>query len=62
MIDIPRAVDTLLALQHPQGGFCGGPGQAPHLLPTYAAICAFAIAGGPGENGGWEKIDRYVFV
>ncbi|KAK7682154.1 hypothetical protein QCA50_014741 [Cerrena zonata] len=53
-----RAVETLLGLQHPQGGFCGGPGQAPHLLPTYAAICAFAIAGGTGEDGGWEKIDR----
>lgn len=53
-----RARDTLLALQHPSGGFAGGPGQAAHLLPTYAAVCAMAIVGQPGEGGGWEKIDR----
>ncbi|KAI0350797.1 terpenoid cyclases/Protein prenyltransferase [Trametes cingulata] len=53
-----RTIDTLLALQHPDGGFSGGPGQAAHLLPTYAAVCAFAIVGRPGEGGGWESIDR----
>ncbi|KAI0086016.1 terpenoid cyclases/protein prenyltransferase alpha-alpha toroid [Irpex rosettiformis] len=53
-----RAIDTLLALQHPSGGFAGGPGQFPHLLPTYAAVCAMAIVGKGGEGGGWEKIDR----
>ena len=51
-------IDTLLALQHPDGGFGGGPGQAAHLLPTYASICAFAIVGRPGEGGGWDAIDR----
>ena len=51
-------IDTLLALQHPDGGFAGGPGQAAHLLPTYASVCAFAIAGQPGEGGGWDAIDR----
>ncbi|KAI0738353.1 terpenoid cyclases/Protein prenyltransferase [Daedaleopsis nitida] len=53
-----RTVETLLALQHPDGGFAGGPGQAAHLLPTYAAVCAFAIVGRPGEGGGWDAIDR----
>ncbi|OBZ72750.1 Protein farnesyltransferase subunit beta [Grifola frondosa] len=53
-----RAIETLLALQHPEGGFGGGPGQAAHLLPTYAAVCALAIVGRPGEGGGWEVIDR----
>ncbi|KAI0795986.1 terpenoid cyclases/Protein prenyltransferase [Abortiporus biennis] len=53
-----RAIDTLLALQHPDGGFCGGPGQFPHLLPTYAAVSALAIVGKPGENGGWDQIDQ----
>jgi protein farnesyltransferase subunit beta len=52
------AIDTLLAMQHPSGGFAGGPGQLPHLLPTYAAVCALAIAGSSGENGGWDQIDR----
>lgn len=49
-----------MALQHPFGGFAGGPGQFPHLLPTYASVCALAIAGHPGENGGWDQIDRCV--
>lgn len=53
-------MDTILAMQHPDGGFCGGPGQFAHLLPTYAAVCALAIVGQPGEGGGWDKIDRYV--
>ncbi|OSC97259.1 terpenoid cyclases/Protein prenyltransferase [Trametes coccinea BRFM310] len=53
-----RTIETLLALQHPDGGFAGGPGQAAHLLPTYAAVCAFAIVGRPGPGGGWESIDR----
>lgn len=57
-----RAVDTLLAMQHPEGGFCGGPGQAAHLLPTYAAVSALAIVGQPGEGGGWDKINRCVEV
>ena len=33
-------------LQHceaPSGGFGGGPGQAPHLATTYAAVCALSI-------------------
>ncbi|PBK99419.1 terpenoid cyclases/Protein prenyltransferase [Armillaria gallica] len=53
-----RAIDTILAWQHPDGGFGGGPGQAAHLLPTYAAVCALAIAGRPGPRGGWDQIDR----
>ncbi|THV08641.1 terpenoid cyclases/Protein prenyltransferase [Dendrothele bispora CBS 962.96] len=53
-----RVIDTLLTFQHPEGGFGGGPGQMPHLLPTYAAICALAIVGKPGERGGWDAIDR----
>lgn len=53
-----RTIETLLALQHPDGGFAGGPGQAAHLLPTYAAVCAFAVVGRPGEGGGWDAIDR----
>ncbi|KIJ19640.1 hypothetical protein PAXINDRAFT_68935 [Paxillus involutus ATCC 200175] len=53
-----RAIDTILAWQHPEGGFGGGPGQAPHLLPTYASVCALAIVGHPGPGGGWDQIDR----
>ncbi|KAJ7475178.1 terpenoid cyclases/protein prenyltransferase alpha-alpha toroid [Mycena galericulata] len=53
-----KAIDTIMASQHPDGGFGGGPKQAAHLLPTYAAVCALAIAGKPGPGGGWDEIDR----
>ncbi|CAK5263324.1 unnamed protein product [Mycena citricolor] len=53
-----RAIDTLMAMQHPDGGFGGGPKQSAHLLPTYAAVSALAIVGRPGDNGGWDQIDR----
>ncbi|WFD36179.1 protein farnesyltransferase [Malassezia cuniculi] len=66
-----RAVSTLLHFQDPSGGFGGGPGQLPHLMSTYAAVCAMAIVGGPGgapsdeqvragstANLGWDAIDR----
>jgi len=53
-----RIIDTVMAWEHPNGGFGGGPGQAAHLLPTYASVCALAIAGRPGPGGGWDQIDR----
>ncbi|KAJ7827283.1 terpenoid cyclases/Protein prenyltransferase [Mycena leptocephala] len=53
-----RTIETIMASQHPDGGFGGGPKQAPHLLPTYASVCALAIVGKPGEGGGWDQIDR----
>ncbi|PPQ69089.1 hypothetical protein CVT24_000133 [Panaeolus cyanescens] len=53
-----RAIDKIMTWQHPDGGFAGGPGQAAHLLATYASICALAIVGKPGPNGGWDQIDR----
>uniref|UniRef100_A0AAR5QH13 Protein farnesyltransferase subunit beta n=1 Tax=Dendroctonus ponderosae TaxID=77166 RepID=A0AAR5QH13_DENPD len=31
--------------QSPSGGFAGGPGQCPHLAPTYAAVNALVIVG-----------------
>lgn len=61
MLDIVfRIIDKVLAWQHPDGGFGGGPGQAAHLLPTYASVCILAIAGRPGPGGGWDQIDRYA--
>lgn len=55
-----RIIDTVMAWQHPDGGFGGGPGQSAHLLATYAAVCALANAGRPGPRGGWDQIDRCV--
>ena len=39
----------LARCQAPTGGFCGGPhpGQAAHLAPTYAAVCALVTIGTP---------------
>ncbi|KAH8111560.1 terpenoid cyclases/Protein prenyltransferase [Phellopilus nigrolimitatus] len=53
-----RCIDTIMACQHPEGGFGGGPHQFPHLLPTYAAVSALAVVGRPGPGGGWDQIDR----
>ncbi|TFK49209.1 terpenoid cyclases/Protein prenyltransferase [Heliocybe sulcata] len=53
-----KAIDTIMSWQYPEGGFGGGPGQAPHLLATYASVCALANVGRPGPGGGWDEIDR----
>ncbi|EDM03672.1 rCG62367, isoform CRA_b [Rattus norvegicus] len=47
---IPQIVATdvcqfLELCQSPDGGFGGGPGQYPHLAPTYAAVNALCIIG-----------------
>ncbi|CAO1618482.1 unnamed protein product [Parajaminaea phylloscopi] len=45
-----RIASTLLSCQNKQvGGFGGSPGQIPHLMPTYAAVNALAMVGGPGS-------------
>lgn len=41
--------------QHHQGGFGGGPGQIPHLAPTYAAVNALVII---GTEEAYNVIDR----
>ncbi|KAF9552177.1 terpenoid cyclases/Protein prenyltransferase [Agrocybe pediades] len=53
-----RVIDKVMTWQHPEGGFGGGPGQAAHLLATYASVCTLGIAGSPGPKGGWDQIDR----
>ena len=55
---LPRVIDKIMACQHSEGGFGGGPGQAAQLLPTYASVCTLAIVGRPGPEGGWDQIDR----
>ncbi len=55
---VQRAIETIMAWQHSEGGFGGGSGQSAHLLATYAAVCSLAIVGRPGPGGGWDQIDR----
>jgi prenyltransferase beta subunit len=52
-----RMVNYLGKCQHPTGGFGGGPGQIPHLAPTYAAINALVIC---GTEEAYEVIDRFT--
>ncbi|KAL0602253.1 Protein farnesyltransferase subunit beta [Plecturocebus cupreus] len=39
------SLEFLELCQSPEGGFGGGPGQYPHLAPTYAAVNALCIIG-----------------
>ena len=41
-----RCAHFLSLCQHPTGGYGGGPGQFPHLAPTYAAINALCLLSG----------------
>lgn len=56
-LDPPHSVCQFLSrCQSPQGGFGGGPGQHPHLAPTYAAVNALCII---GTEEAFGVIDRY---
>lgn len=48
----------LAKCQSEKGGFGGGPGQYPHLAPTYAAVNALCII---GTTEAYAVINRYVF-
>uniref|UniRef100_A0A669QDF1 Protein farnesyltransferase subunit beta n=1 Tax=Phasianus colchicus TaxID=9054 RepID=A0A669QDF1_PHACC len=57
---IPQSIASdvcqfLSCCQSPQGGFGGGPGQHPHLAPTYAAVNALCII---GTEEAYSIIDR----
>ena len=50
-----RIIETLARFQCPTGGFCGGPGQLPHLATTYASVNVLAILATPKA---YRIIDR----
>ncbi|XP_046859213.1 protein farnesyltransferase subunit beta-like [Xenia sp. Carnegie-2017] len=52
-----NVAEFLIKCQSPRGGFGGGPGQLPHLAPTYAAVCAISICG-LYYSQAYEAIDR----
>lgn len=53
---IRKGLANFLGLcQSPKGGFGGGPGQMPHLAPTYAAVNALCTL---GHQDAFEVIDR----
>ncbi|GFG37972.1 hypothetical protein Cfor_06620 [Coptotermes formosanus] len=53
--DISKIVQFLGKCQCPDGGFAGGPGQFPHLAPTYAAVNALCTL---GTEEAYSIIDR----
>jgi len=55
--DAEKIARFLDKCQDSHGGFGGGPGQMPHLAPTYAAVCSLCILGRYWE-GAYELINR----
>ncbi|XP_051885438.1 protein farnesyltransferase subunit beta isoform X2 [Pristis pectinata] len=53
----------LARCQSPNGGFGGGPGQEPHLAPTYAAVNALCIIGTEESYGviNREKLLEFLY-
>ena len=41
--------------QSPDGGFAGGPGQIPHLAPTYSAVMTLCSL---GTEGAYKVVER----
>jgi len=52
-------VEFLSRCQSPSGGYGGGPGQLPHLAPTYAAVNALCII---GTEQALQSINRPALV
>lgn len=52
-------VRFLQRCQAPSGGFGGGPGQLPHLAPTYAAVATLVTLGGPAAL---QAVDRQAML
>lgn len=52
---LDNVVDFLIKCRSSDGGFGGGPGQYPHLAPTYAAVNSLCII---GTERAFEAIDR----
>ncbi|XP_037025631.1 protein farnesyltransferase subunit beta [Bradysia coprophila] len=52
---LDQIVDFLVKCRSPDGGFGGGPGQAPHLAPTYAAVNSLCII---GTEKAYKALDR----
>eukprot|EP00112_Aurelia_sp_Birch-Aquarium-sp1_P017910 Seg420.7 transcript_id=Seg420.7/GoldUCD/mRNA.D3Y31 product="Protein farnesyltransferase subunit beta" protein_id=Seg420.7/GoldUCD/D3Y31 len=64
LLDVPIPIEDAEKIarfvgkcQDSQGGFGGGPGQLPHLAPTYAAVCSLCILGRYWE-GAYDIINR----
>ncbi|XP_023293265.2 protein farnesyltransferase subunit beta [Lucilia cuprina] len=61
---LEQVVQFLVKCRHPQGGFAGGPGQYPHLAPTYAAVNSLAMIGTPSAFRAIDRdsLERFLFA
>ena len=55
-------VEFLALCQHPDGGFGGGPGQMPHLAPTYAATACLAEIATPRAFAAVDRVAMLRFL
>ena len=60
--DARAVVAFLRRCQHPEGGFGGGPRQAPHTASTYAAVLALAVVGTPDALAAVDRAGLLAFV
>ncbi|KAL6994330.1 protein farnesyltransferase [Sarracenia purpurea var. burkii] len=51
-----------ICLQHPDGGYGGGPGQLPHLATTYAAVNSLITLGGHKALSSINRGKLYMFL
>lgn len=59
MLKVRNSKYIILRCRDPKGGFAGGPGQYPHLAPTYAAVNSLCSI---GTASAYRAIDRDTLV
>ena len=62
IIKIFRVIETLAAMQNPEGGFGGGHGQISHCATSYAAILSLVMIGGDEALGMIDRRSLYVLL
>ena len=60
--DLADDVVSSALCQHPDGGFGGGPGQMPHLAPTYAATACLAEIATPRAFAAVDRVAMLRFL
>eukprot|EP00742_Colponemidia_sp_Colp-10_P002803 GILJ01002997.1.p1 GENE.GILJ01002997.1~~GILJ01002997.1.p1 ORF type:complete len:390 (-),score=46.61 GILJ01002997.1:201-1370(-) len=57
-----RTIEFLKACECPTGGYGGGPGQLPHLAPTYAAVMSLLLIGTEESYNAINRGKLYDFL
>jgi protein farnesyltransferase subunit beta len=59
-VAVADIVQFLQRCQDPGGGFGGGPGQLPHLAPSYAAVATLVTLGSHEALEVWRRSARHA--